>query len=123
MHELAIATQIVECALEEAKKQDAKTVTEVNLVIGKLTFLGIEQVRFSYKILIEDTILKGSKLVIEEKEGAIECPSCGFKGAASIDDDPVYHIPISTLRCSKCGETAKIVEGKECTIKSIRMVK
>ena len=118
-----MATQIVETVLEEAKRHDAKNVAEVHLVIGKLTFLGVEQIRFSYKILTEDTIMKDSKLIIKEQDGVIECPKCGFKGAVPFEDDPAYHVPIPTLKCPKCGETAKIVEGRECTIKSIRMAK
>ena len=123
MHELSMTTQIVDSVLEEAEKQDAKKVTEVHLVIGKLTFLGIEQVRFSYNILVEGTIMKGSKLIIEEQDGTIECPSCGYKGSLQFADDPAYHVPIPTLRCPKCGKVAKIVEGNECTIRSIRMLK
>jgi hydrogenase nickel incorporation protein HypA/HybF len=118
-----MTTQIIESVLEEAKKQDAKKVIDVHLVIGKMTFLGTEQVRFSYNILVEDTIMKGSKLIIEEKDGIIECSSCGYRGKIPVVDDPAYHVPIPTLRCPKCGEAAKIVEGKECTIRSIRMIK
>ncbi len=118
-----MTTQIVESVLREAEKQGAKKVTEVHLVIGKLTFLGVEQVRFSYNILVEDTIMKGSKLIIKEKDGVIECPSCGYKGALEYEDSELYHVPMPTLRCPKCGEVAKIVEGKECTIESIRMLK
>ena len=123
MHELSMATQIVETVLAEAKKHGAKKVIEVKLVIGKMTFLGTEQIGFSYKILTENTILKDSKLTIEEKEGAIECPNCGYKGTVPIKDDPAYHIPVPTLQCPECGRAAKIVEGKECTIKSIKMAK
>jgi len=118
-----MTTQIVDSVLEEAKKQDAKKVIEVHLVIGKLTYLGIEQVRFAYNILVEDTIMKGSKLIIEKKDGVIECPNCGYKGAIQSADDPAYHVPIPTLRCPKCGKAAKIVEGNECTIRSIKMLK
>ena len=118
-----MTTQIVESILKEAKKQNARKVTEVNLVIGKLTFLGIEQVRFSYNILTENTIMKESKLFIEEKDGVIECNNCGYKGAIPFENDPAYHVSIPTLQCPECGKTAKIVEGKECTIKTIRMVK
>jgi hydrogenase nickel incorporation protein HypA/HybF len=123
VHELSMTTQIVETVLAEAKKHGAKKVIEVKLVIGKMTFLGTDQIGFSYKILTEDTILKGSKLTIEEKEGTIECPSCGYKGTVPIKDDPAYHIPVPTLQCPECGRSAKIVEGKECTIKSIKMAK
>ena len=123
MHELAMTTQLVENVLEEAKRYDAKKVAEVHLTIGKLTFLGIEQMRFSYDILTKDTIMKDSKLIITEQEGVIECQSCGYKGKVPIEDDPAYHVPIPTLRCPKCGELAKIVKGKECTIMSIRILK
>ena len=123
MHELSMTTQIVENVLEEAKRQNAKRVMEVQLVIGKMTFLGVDQVRFCYGILTENTIMKDSKLSIEEKDGVIECQSCGYRGTIPLEDDPAYHVPIPTLRCPKCGKEAKIVEGKECTIKSIRMVK
>ena len=123
MHELSMTTQIVDSVLEEAKKQGAKKVTEVHLVIGKLTFLGIEQVCFAYKILVKDTIMKDSKLFIEKKDGFIECPSCGYKGPIQCEDDPPYHVPIPTLRCPKCGKAAKILEGKDCTIRSIKMLK
>ncbi len=123
VHELSMTTQIVESVLEEAKKHAAKKVAEVHLVIGKLTFLGVEQIRFSYKILTEHTIMKDSKLVIKEKDGTIECPKCGFRGSVPFEDDPAYHVPIPTLRCPNCGEATKIVEGKECTIESIRLLK
>ena len=118
-----MTTQIIEAVLEEAKRHGAEKVTEVQMSIGKMTFLGTEQVRFSYKILTEDTIMKDSKLIIEEKDGVIHCTNCGYKGEVQLKDDPAYHIPVPTLQCPKCGKTAKIVEGKECTIKSIRMIK
>ena len=123
MHEFSMATQIVENVLEEVKKHDAKKVEEVHLIIGKMTFLGVDQIRFSYDVLVKDTILKDSKLIIEEQDGVIECSSCGFKGAVPIEDDPAYHVPVPTLKCPKCQQTAKIVQGKECTIKSIRILK
>ena len=118
-----MTTQIVEAVLDEAKKNNAKKVMEVQLIIGKLTYLGVDQIRFAYKILIEDTILKDSKLFIIEKDGKIECPNCNYKGNIPLKDDPSYHIPIPILRCPECNEAANIVEGKECTIKSIKLVK
>lgn len=118
-----MTTQIVESVLGEAEQHGAKKVTEVHLVIGTMTFLGIEQVRFAYRILVEDTIMKGSKLIIKEKDGVIECQSCGYKGTLDFKDALMYHVPIPILKCPECGEVAKIVEGKECTIERIKMVK
>lgn len=122
MHEFSMTTQIVETVLQEAEKHNAKKVTEVHLVIGKLTFLGLEQVRFSYDVLVNGTIMEGSKLYIEEKNGVVKCSSCGYEGDFMYEDDPMYHIPTPTLRCPKCGGIVSIVGGRECTIKRIKLV-
>ena len=121
MHEFSVTSQIVESVLEEAKKHNAKRVDEVHLVIGTLTFLGLEQVRFAYEILVKDTIMDGSKLYIEEKDGVVKCSNCGYEGDFKYEDDPMYHIPTPTLNCPKCGEVVKIVGGRECVIKSVKL--
>jgi len=122
MHEFSMTTQIVENVLREAEKHNAKKITEVHLVIGKLTFLGAEQIRFSYNILVEGSIMEGSKLYIEEKNGVVKCSSCGYEGDFMYEDNPRYHVPTPTLRCPKCGGIVNIVGGRECTIKSIKLV-
>ena len=122
MHEFSMTTQIVDCILEAAKKHHAKRIDEVHLTIGKLTFLGIEQVKFSYQLIVKDTIMENSKLLIEEKDGVVKCTTCGYTGALKYTDDPVYHIPVPTLHCLQCGGVVTIVEGKECTIKSIKLI-
>lgn len=122
MHEFSMTTQIVNYVLEEAKKHNAKRVNEVYLIIGKLTFLGVEQVKFAYDLLVKNTIMEGSKLRIEEKNGVVKCSNCGYEGGLKYEDDPVYHVPSPTLNCPKCGDVVNIVGGKECTIKSIKLV-
>jgi len=117
-----MTTQIVENVLREARARNAKEVSEVHLVIGKLTFLGPEQVRFSYKVLTEGTMMEDSKLFIETKDGVVKCGSCGYEGSFNYEDDPMYHVPIPTLECPKCSGTVDIIGGRECLIKSIKLV-
>ena len=95
---------------------------EVHLTIGKLTFLGLEQVKFAYNILVKNTILEDSTLHIEQKDGVVQCNNCGYVGDLKYKDDPVYRVPSPTLNCPKCGGTVNIVGGKECTIKSVKLV-
>ncbi len=114
--------QIVENVLREARKHSAKKVTEVHLIIGELTFLGIEQVRFSYELLAKETMMDGSKLYIEVKKGAVRCTKCGYEGDLNYEDDPAYHIPTPTLLCPKCQGVVQIIDGRECTIKSVKLV-
>jgi len=122
VHEYSVTTQIVENVLKEAEKHSAKRVAEVRLILGSLTFLNPEQVRFWYKILTKDTIMERSRLRIKRKGGTVRCRKCGYEGNFNYEDDPLYHVPIPTLSCPKCGGIVEIVEGKECTIKSVKMV-
>jgi hydrogenase nickel incorporation protein HypA/HybF len=122
VHEFSVASQIVQSVLAEAEKRGAKKVTEVDLIVGKLTFLGLEQVRFAFEVLTKDTILEGARLVIEEQEGIVKCSNCGYEGDFKYEDDPLYHVPFPTLKCPKCGSVVEINAGKECTIKSIKMM-
>jgi len=122
VHEFSVTSQIVQSVLAEAEKQNAKKVTEVHLIIGKLTFLGLEQVRFAYEALTKGTIMEGSRLIIEEQEGVVKCNHCSYEGGFKYEDDPLYHVPVPTLKCPKCDSLVSIVAGKECTIKSIKMM-
>lgn len=116
-----MTSQIVESVLEEAKKHNAKSVKEVHLVIGKLTFLGLEQVRFAYEVLVKNTIMESSKLHIEEKDGVVKCSKCSYEGDFKYEDDPMYHIPTPTLHCPRCGGLVSIIGGRDCTIKTIKL--
>ena len=73
MHEFSRTSQIVEAVLSEAEKQDAVKIIEVEVDIGDLTFLGIEQVRFAYEILTDKTIARNSKLKINQIPGRGRC--------------------------------------------------
>jgi hydrogenase nickel incorporation protein HypA/HybF len=123
MHEFSRASQIVEAVISEAEKQHAVKVIEVELDIGDLTFLGIEQVRFSYKILTDKTIAKNSKLKINQIPGRGRCDSCGYDGPLSYLDDKQFHIIVPTFNCPQCGKSLSISAGRECVIKRIRIRK
>ena len=121
MHEFSVTSQVVKSVLEEAEKRGAKRVLEVHLVIGSLTLLGIDQVRFAYEMLVKGTIMEESKLLIRRRKGKVKCDSCGYQGPIGFKDDPAYHISFPSLACPKCGSTVQVTEGKECLIKSIRL--
>ena len=117
-----MTSQIVQSVLAEAERRKAKKVTEVHLVIGKLTFLGLEQVRFAYEALTKGTVMEGSRLSIEEREGVVKCNHCGYEGGFKYEDDPIYHVSVPTLKCPKCASVVVIAAGKECTVKTIKMM-
>ena len=123
MHELSRTSQIVEAVLSEAQKQNAKEVTEVEVEVGDLTFLGLEQVKFAYKILTDKTIAKNSNLRIKQMHGRGKCESCGYDGPLSYLNDPQFHISFPTFNCPKCVKPLSITAGRECIIRRIRIKK
>ena len=121
MHELSMASNLINIAINEAKKRNSTSVIEVNLVVGKFSMLGLEQLRYCYELLIKDTILENSKLNITHEDGKIHCDNCNYKGPLQLKEEPEYHIVFPTLVCPKCGTTAEITSGRDCYIKSLRV--
>lgn len=119
MHEFSVMNQIVEAVLQEAKKHNAKSVSEVYLEIGELTFLGHEQMNFAYQVLTEKNILNGSKIIISEKKAKIKCKKCEYNGKIEYDYDKSFHFSVPMFTCPKCNSPVEIVEGKECIISRI----
>ena len=122
MHEGTITTQLVQSVLKQATERKAKKVVEVDLEIGQLTFLNPEQVMFWFETLTKDTILEGSKLVIEDREGTVRCSQCGYEGGFKYEDDSAFHMPMPTLQCPECDAQVEIVGGKDCVIKRVKMI-
>jgi len=125
MHEYSTTLAIIEKVIDEARKRGAKRVISVELRIGKLTLLSIEQVRFCFEALSKGTMLEGCELVIEEVPARFKCPVCG-RVDNSIDVDWLLYdhtIPsLPSFVCSVCGSGLEIVGGRECIIKGMRVV-
>jgi len=124
MHETVIAKSIVETVLREAEKHNAAGVESVEIVIGDLTFLGIEQIKFWVNTNLEDTIAQGAKLIFKREKGALKCNECGYEGDLQINEDPAYHFHLPLFACPVCRSSAiEIIRGKESIIKSIKLLK
>ncbi len=65
MHELSIATAIVDMAEEEAERRDA-TIAAVYLRLGGLSGVAREALEPAFELAAEGTRLAGARLVIEE---------------------------------------------------------
>jgi len=120
MHELSLATSLVDTLLEYAPKNPKSKVLEVHLRVGKLRAISTEQLKFSYEILAKDPFLKGSELVIEETPAKIHCPQCGFKEDFEVSDDS-YHFTLPTLSCPKCQSPVELEGGDEVVITRVRI--
>jgi hydrogenase nickel incorporation protein HypA/HybF len=113
MHELSIAMSIVEMAEEEARLRGGVQVTAVHLKLGALSGVVKEALLSSYEMAIEDSPLKGSRLIIEEIPVLIFCPGCQM------------HRPLSSVQlfcCAECGTpSSDVLQGKEIEVTALEI--
>ena len=120
MHEFSVTSWIVDALLVLARKQGAERVLEVNLRVGKLRALSIEQLQFCYDVLSKHTLLEGSHLNIEQTAGKAHCNSCGYAGEFDPNGDE-YHFGLPLLVCPTCGGSLFVEGGDECVIARVRL--
>ncbi|MDD1769071.1 MAG: hydrogenase maturation nickel metallochaperone HypA [Methanomassiliicoccales archaeon] len=122
MHEVSVMSGVVDAVLSELSGHEVDRVEEVCLAVGRLTFLGTEQLHFAFEVLTKGTKLEGAKLKIEEEEVRVLCPSCHYEGGIDYLEDDSFHFSIPILRCPSCGERVEVMEGAGCRVVSVKAV-
>jgi hydrogenase nickel incorporation protein HypA/HybF len=111
MHELSIATSLVELGSAAAERAGAARVGVVYLRLGALAGVVREALEFSFELAAADTLLAGARLEIEELPVRVYCPACR---AESVLPD------IQRFRCPACGApTSQIVQGRELELAAL----
>lgn len=107
MHELGIAGEILDIALSEAERHQAKTVSEIRLRVGVLRAIEPDHLSFLFGHLAHGTPADGANLAIEEVPVRVECASCGVSEARSF----VWECPRCKGSCIdvKGGDSLEIV--------------
>ena len=122
MHELSIASAVVDSVLEFIAERSVKRVISVKLAVGELSHVEEEQLRFSYMAITQETPIQDSELEIERVAAVVLCRECGYSGRPKYWDDALAVAPIPTMQCPDCGGTVDPVEGNDCAIKTIQFV-
>jgi len=73
MHELSIASGLVEKLLEFSAQNPDCAILEVRLDLGELSHIDPEQLRFCYESIAKETPLEGSILTIARVPEGHEC--------------------------------------------------
>jgi len=112
MHELGIATAIIEQVSAQAKKYKASAVKSVTIKVGTYSGVCTESLEFVYGPLAEDTLLENSQLIIQMSPFKIYCPHCQQTFA-----------PAQFRRsCEVCGSTdVEIISGRELDLVSMEI--
>ena len=93
MHEMAIASGILDVAVAAAEKEGAGKIVRVNVVAGELRGIVPLQLTFCFGVLAEETIAKDAYLNLEITLVRGRCQECA---ETFIVEDYVY-------QCPKCG--------------------
>jgi hydrogenase nickel incorporation protein HypA/HybF len=112
MHELSIASSIVEMAEEEAESRGV-AIEAVHLRLGTLAGVVKEALLSCYEMACEGTRLEGSRLLIEEVPVVVRCSACGARG----------ELPsLQSFCCPQCGApTNEIVQGRELEVVALEI--
>lgn len=114
MHELSVTESILQISITHANQANARRVTDVHLVIGRLSSIVDDSVQFYWDFVSENTICAGSKLHFERRPAILHCLDC--ENEFSIDDELKV--------CPKCGGARTvIVSGEEFFVDSIEIEK
>lgn len=110
MHELPITQGILDLVLDHAARAGAARVTAVHLVIGGLSGVVADSVRFCWDLVSEGTPAQGAVLQFRRVPLRLACQEC----ATLFAPDGV------SFDCPACGARAtRVVEGRDFRVESI----
>jgi hydrogenase nickel incorporation protein HypA/HybF len=109
MHELSLATGIVDTVVKHA---DGRPVTSVEMRIGTLRQVVPESLEFYFGICSRDTVCQGATLEQEIIHARLSCRSCNKEWELSEPD----------FRCRTCaGTNVEVIAGTEFEVDSIEV--
>ncbi|MFS4106608.1 hydrogenase maturation nickel metallochaperone HypA [Streptomyces sp. PD-S100-1] len=84
MHELSIASAIVERAGELALADGVETVSAVTVRVGELSGVVPDALDFAFEVAREGTALAGARLVVEQVPARAYCEACAAEFAVGM---------------------------------------
>lgn len=112
MHELSIATSLIELAGEHARRQGASRIRSMKIRLGVLSGL-LRPLYFCFASASRGTCCEGARLEIEEVPLRVRCPRC---------DEIKMPGTRYSFCCPTCGvPTPEVVSGREMQLVSVEL--
>ena len=113
MHELTIAANLLGVILENAAGHGGGVVREAHLLVGALSCVQEDSLRFGFTALARGTAAEGCALRMLRVPVAVRCEECGAEAEFPTADPLV-------LACPGCGSRrVTLVRGRELRLESI----
>ena len=112
MHELSLATALVEQVLRIKEEHHAAAVVSIKLSLGALAGVNREALAFAFPLAAEGTGAAHARLEIEEVAVEVTCDACGQRSAPDL-----MH-----LHCAACGSPrVQITAGRDFVVQSVEL--
>jgi len=112
MHELSVVESMVSVVLKHAEKNRATKVTKINMVLGEVSSVMEEPVRFYFDIISKDTVAQGAELAFKRTPLEARCRDCG----------EVFKVVEFDFTCPGCkGNETEVISGREFQVESIEI--
>ncbi|MDR3346021.1 MAG: hydrogenase maturation nickel metallochaperone HypA [Campylobacteraceae bacterium] len=112
MHELSVVNSLLSLCEDNAKANNAKKITKVEVKIGKLSGIEPHFLKLTFDTFKEKTICEGSELVMNIQDIIIKCLACGAQSTLTRNE----------FICPQCGENdVEIVDGEEMLLMRLEM--
>jgi hydrogenase nickel incorporation protein HypA/HybF len=112
MHELGIATRLVEIVRKVMEDHGAVKVGDVTVDVGSLSGVDRSSLEFCFDALAKGTPLEGAHLKIEEVKPLAKCRKCGAD----------YEVKPDDFRCAACGSSDFDVKaGTDISIRCVEV--
>ncbi|MCI0430726.1 MAG: hydrogenase maturation nickel metallochaperone HypA [Rhodospirillales bacterium] len=112
MHELTVATSLIELASDHARREGAGSIIRLSIRIGALQHIA-RSIAFCFEAAARGTPCEGAVLEIEEVPLTVQCDVC--------NDVKTPSGPYN-FRCPDCGAaTPRVVTGRELQFVSLTL--
>ncbi len=110
MHELAVTESILDISLKHANQANASQVTDIYIVIGRLSSIVDDSVQFYWDMVSQGTICEGAQLHFDRVPARLLCLNCGTEYTLARELEP----------CPQCSSAqVKVLSGEEFRVDSI----
>jgi hydrogenase nickel incorporation protein HypA/HybF len=112
MHELGIATSVLQAARQEAGRHPGARLRKVKVRVGELAGVNPEALSFCFEVLVREGNLQPLELEIESCARRQHCRTCGL----------TFAVAGYELACPGCGAAeTEFVSGDELELASLEM--
>ncbi len=112
MHELSIATNLVDVATEAAADAGGGRIVALQVRLGACSSVVVEALEFAWEAARDGTACDGARLEVERVAARAMCDACGHNFEL---EDPY------TWRCPRCTAIVVCVAGRELELHAIEL--